>query len=515
MSIAQPRGISRPAGWVFAAASLVSAAALVPLGFIAAVTLQTDTQTIVDLVWRPRVGTLLVNTVMLILVAVPLCIALGTALAWVTERTDLPGRRLWSALAAAPLAFPAFVHGYSWVSLFPSMHGFFAAVLVAVLAYFPFLYLPAAATLRRLDPGIEDVASSLGHTPFTVFRRVVLPQLKLAIWGGALLVGLHLLAEYGLFALLRFDTFTTAILDQFQSTYSGPAANMLAGILVACCLGLLVLEAGTRGKARYARLGSGASRGQPLRRLGSGAKTVCLLMFAGVALLALGIPLLTLSIWLAFGGADVWQLAELAPAFAQTLGLAGIGALITTLAAAPVAWLAIRAPGPFIRALEGINYVASSLPGIVVALALVTVTVRVALPLYQTLFTVLLAYLLMFLPRALIAIRASIAQVPPELEHVAQSLGRSPGRALWTITARLAAPGAAAGAALVFLAITTELTATLLLAPNGTRTLATSFWAATAELDYAAAAPYAAIMVLLSVPATWLLYRESRRIAGR
>ena len=51
---------------------------------------------------------------------------------------------------------------------------------------------------------------------------------------------------------------------------------------------------------------------------------------------------------------------------------------------------------------------------------------------------------------------------------------RSPARALWTITARLAAPGAAAGAALVFLAITTELTATLLLAPNGTRTLATS-----------------------------------------
>ncbi len=515
MSVTQLRGISRPAGWILAAASLVSAAALVPLGFIVAVTLQTDPQTIAELVWRPRVGTLLINTVMLILVTVPLCVALGIGLAWVTERTDLPGRRLWSALATAPLAVPAFVHGYAWVSLLPSMHGFAAAVLVAVLAYFPFIYLPAAATLRRLDPGIEDVAASLGLTPFRVFLRVVLPQLKLAIWGGALLVGLHLLAEYGLFALLRFDTFTTAILDQYQSTYSGPAANMLAGLLVACCLGLLALEGGTRGRARYARLGSGAARSQPLRRLASGVTACALLAFAALAALALGVPLSTLAIWLAFGGAEVWRFVELAPAVAQTLGLAGIGALITTLAAAPVAWLAVRAPGPLIRTLEGINYVASSLPGIVVALALVTVTVRVALPLYQTLFTVLLAYLLMFLPRALIAVRASIAQVPPELEHVAQSLGRTPVRALWTITARLAAPGAAAGAALVFLAITTELTATLLLAPNGTRTLATSFWAETAELDYAAAAPYAAIMVLLSIPATWLLYRESRRIAGR
>ena len=268
MTLARQRGISRPAGWVFAAAALVSATALVPLGFIAAVTLQTDAQTIIDLVWRPRVGLLLSNTVMLVLVAVPICIVLGIALAWVTERTDLPGRRLWSALAVAPMAVPAFVHGYAWVSVFPSMNGFLPAVLVSVLAYFPFLYLPAAAALRRLDPGIEDVAASLGLTPVQVFVRVVLPQLRLAIWGGALLVGLHLLAEYGLFTLLRFDTFTTAILDQFQSTYSGPAANMLAGILVACCLGLLALEGATRGKARFARIGSGAARSLQPRRLG-------------------------------------------------------------------------------------------------------------------------------------------------------------------------------------------------------------------------------------------------------
>jgi iron(III) transport system permease protein len=80
---------------------------------------------------------------------------------------------------------------------------------------------------------------------------------------------------------------------------------------------------------------------------------------------------------------------------------------------------------------------------------------------------------------------------------------------------RLAAPSAAAGAALVALGITTELTATLLLAPNGTRTLATAFWAYSSEIDYAAAAPYALIMVLLSLPMTWLLYTQSKRTAGR
>jgi iron(III) transport system permease protein len=67
--------------------------------------------------------------------------------------------------------------------------------------------------------------------------------------------------------------------------------------------------------------------------------------------------------------------------------------------------------------------------------------------------------------------------------------------------------------ALVFMATTTELTATLLLAPTGTRTLATGFWAASSSLDYAAAAPYALTMVLLSAPMTWLLLRRRAVVA--
>ena len=162
--------------------------------------------------------------------------------------------------------------------------------------------------------------------------------------------------------------------------------------------------------------------------------------------------------------------------------------------------------GPSVPRAGGCNYVTSSLPGIVVALATVTITIHSFRPIYQTEITLLLAYLLMFMPRALINLRAGIAQAPVELENVARSLGKSPAQALWSTTLRLAAPGAAAGAALVFPAIANELTATLLLAPNGTRTLATGFWALTSEIDYVAAAPYALIMVALSLPLTASLF---------
>ena len=500
--------------WVGAAAVLVSLLALLPLGFVLWVGIHTGWETASSLIFRPRVGELLVNTGLLVALTVPICAALALALAWLIERSDLPGARTWAWLAVAPLAVPAFVHSYAWMTIAPALHGLPGAVLVSVVAYFPFLYLPVSAAMRRLDPSLEDTAASLGLGPWAVFFRVVLPQLRLAVCGGSLLIGLHLLAEYGLFVMIRFDTFTTAIVDQFQSTYNGPAASMLSGVLVVCCFALLGLESFARGNERYARIGSGAARLPARCSLGRLAWP-CQLLPLLATLLALGVPLVTLVRWLVAGGSAVWRFGEIGPALAQTIGLGLAGALLTTLAAVPMAWLSIRSPGRLQRVLEACNYLVGSLPGVVVALALVTVTVRVALPIYQTVVTVLLAYLLMFLPRALISLRAGIAQAPVELERAARSLGRTPAQALWSVTMRMAAPSAAAGAALVGLGITNELTATLMLAPNGTRTLATAFWAYSSEIDYAAAAPHALIMVLLSLPMTWLLYTQSKRSAGR
>ncbi|CAI9418711.1 hypothetical protein ANOBCDAF_04345 [Pleomorphomonas sp. T1.2MG-36] len=504
----------RSIGLLFIAALAISLFSLLPLGFVVWVAIQTGWRIASAMIFRPRVAELLVNTLLLEVCVIPLSILLAVALAWMTERSDLPGARMWAWLAIAPLTIPAFVNSYAWVSLAPGWHGLGAATLISVLAYFPFLYLPIAAQLRRLDPAMEDVAASLGLGPVRVFLRIVMPQLRLAICGGSLLIGLHLLAEYGLFALIRFDTFTTAIVDQFQSTYNGPAANMLAGVLVICCLGLLVTESVVRGNERYARLGPGAALVPPRYKLGK-ATTPCLLVPVTTAVLSLGVPFFTLGHWLLLGGVDVWQMDRIGPALAATAALAATGAMVTTLAAVPMAWLSVRAPSRAQRVAEACHYYVGSLPGVVVALALVTVTVRVALPLYQTAATLVLAYVLLFLPRALVGLRASVAQAPAELEQAAMSLGRPPFRAIWQTTMRLAMPGAAASMALVGLGITTELTATLLLSPNGTRTLATQFWSLTSEIDYVAAAPYAVMMVVLSWPLAVIVHTQSKREVRR
>ena len=233
-------------------------------------------------------------------------------------------------------------------------------------------------------------------------------------------------------------------------------------------------------------------------------------MAALVVGLAVGVPMMSIARWLGRGGTAVWADEHLVQALTQTTILAASGALITVVLAVPTAWLVVRFGSRISRGLEATNYVTSALPGIVVALALATVTIRLAQPLYQTVVVLLLAYVLLFMPRALINLRSGIAQVPVGLEEVAQSLGKPPVIAFLRVTGRLAAPSALAGAALVFLGIVNELTATLLLGPNGTRTMATQFWSHVNDLDYASAAPYAFLMVLLSIPMVSVLFRASQ-----
>ncbi|MRH88929.1 ABC transporter permease subunit [Nocardia sp. SYP-A9097] len=503
----------RPGLLVTIVALLLVAATFVPLGYIVSTLFSTGFHETAQLVFRPRVGELLRNTVSLVVITVPVCLVLGIALAWIVERTDVPGTAWWGPIFAAPLAVPAFVNSYGWVSAFPSLHGLWAGVLIATVSYFPLVYLPAAATLRRLDPAVEESARALGSGPFAVFVRIVLPQLRLAILGGGLLISLHLLAEYGAFAMIRFPTFTTAIFEQYQSSFAGAAGSTLAGVLVVLCLVLLAGEAAARGNARYARIGSGVPRAAVRVRLGFNRIPVFLLL-AVALVIALGVPLWTILRWLRLGGSKVWDMADIGESLGQTVGLAATAAVITTLCAFPVAWIAVRSTSRFARIIEGCNYITSSLPGIVIALALVTVSIRWLPALYQTAATVLAAYTLMFLPRALVGVRAGLAQVPVGLEEISQALGKSRTVTFLRVTLRLTAPAAASAAAMVFVAVATELTATLLLAPNGTRTLAMRFWSLSSELDYEAAAPYALIMIIAAVPVTYLLFTQSRKAAG-
>jgi iron(III) transport system permease protein len=484
----------------------VAALCVLPLLVVVSTAFDTGLGQAWSLLWRPRVGELLRNTASLVVLTVALTTVLGIGTAWLVERTSLPGAKYWRVLMVAPLAVPAFVNSYAWVTVRPDLEGLRGAVLVTTLSYFPFVFLPVAAVLRGLDQAMEDSSRSLGQGPWRTFFRAVLPQLRPAMLGGMLLVSLHLLSEFGVLAMLRFPTFTTAILEQFQVAFSNSAGSVLALVLIALCLGLLTVEALLRGTIRLARFGRGAARRALPARLGRWTGPALLAM-AALTALSLGVPLGSLVYWLLAGSAQV-DPTEVATTLGTTLGL-GLGAgVVTVVAAFPIAWLIARRRSWLSVLVERATYVASSLPGVVIALALVTLSVKYANAVYQTSVVLVAAYSILFIPRAMVSIRAAMAHAPEELTDAARALGDSPWRAFTRVLLPLTLPGTLAGFAMVFIAVSTELTATLLLAPTGTQTLATAFWSASESIDYAGAAPYAAAMVLVSAPLTYLLLRR-------
>lgn len=500
-----PRGLA-------AASLLIAALALVPLADTLIEAASADPAEAAALLFRPLVGTLLVNSLALIIATTLLSAVIGTAAAWFVERTELPGRGIWAVLAAVPLAIPAFITSYAWVSLSPALQGFAGALLVVTGSYYPLVYLPVAAALRNLDPALEETARALGHGAWSSFVRVVLPQLRPALFGGMLLVALNTLVEFGAFVLLRFRTFTTAIYTQYRTGLGGPDAAVLAVVLIVLCLVCLAAESWVRGRRHGARVARGTRRPPRIYALGR-ARLPVVAGFAALAFVTVGVPLGTIAWWLGRHGANAISPAAvsaggLAGAAMTSIGLGLAAALLTVAMALPLGFLAARHEGPLVVLVERAAYLTQGVPGIVVALALISLTVGTLQPLYQSTALLILAYAILFLPLALVSVRAALAQVPRSLEEAARSLGLGWFEVARRVTLPLAAPGLGAAAAMVFITVVTELTATLLLAPIGTRTLATQVWADTSTLAFAAAAPYAALMTAISLASTWLLARR-------
>ncbi|MDQ2756095.1 MAG: iron ABC transporter permease [Actinomycetota bacterium] len=494
-------------------ATVVAMVTVLPLVVIAVDTLRTPWAQTSALVFRPRTLELLANTARLVGGSGLLCLLLGVGAAWLVTRTDLPLRRVVHVAMVAPLAVPAFVNAYAWSSLVPGADGYSGALVVVTLSYFPLVYVPVAAALRGLDPAQAQAAASLGLTPGAVFRRVTLPQLRPAVLGGSLLVALHLVAEFGALALVRFPTLSTAVYDQFRSSFSGPASNAVASVLVLVCLLLLTGELGLQGRAAYASVGSGAVR-PPARTPLRGWRVPALLTLALLALLAVVLPVASVVRWWLDGTSATAEVPALLATTASTLGLGVVAAAAVTVLALPVAWLSVRRRGLLATLVERTTYLGTGLPGIVVALALVTVGLRVVPALYQSAVMLVAAYAVLFLPRAVVSLRTGLLQLPTGVEEAAAALGLGPVSVLTRVVVPVLAPALGAGAALVFLGAGTELTATLLLSPLGTQTLATQFWSHSSAVEYGAAAPYAALLIVVSAPAAWLVSRGEGRVSG-
>ena len=390
---------------------------------------------------------------------------------------------------------------------FPDIYGFPGAWALLTLLSYPYVLLPVRSALSGMDPVQEEAARSLGHSPLSVFFRVVVPNVRHAALAGGLLAALYAMSDFAAVSLLQFDTFTRAIYVQYQASFNRSYAAVLALLLVALTLVILVLEAKARGRATYYRTGTGTRRERAPHRLGAW-RWPALGMCAVLALLAVGVPVGVVLWWLVLGVANGEPvLVNWSSAF-NSVAVSLAAGVVTVAAALPVAILSVRHPSRLARLTEAAALAGYALPGIVVALSLVFFGARYGGFLYQSIWMLLFAYVVLFLPQAIGAVKGTLVHIGPNVENLARSLGHRPWRVLFFVTLPMAWQGALAGAALVFLTAMKELPATLLLSPIGFTTLATDIWNAVSEAFFARAAAPSLFLVAASSLSLVFILRE-------
>ena len=450
-------------------------------------------------------------------------------LAWVTARTDLPLSKMWTILATLPLVIPSFIGAYLFNSAFgpkglmqnllekplgidtlPDIHGLFGATAVLTLLSYPYFFLTIRGSINNIDSSIEESSRSLGNSAFNTFLKITLPQLKPAIIAGSLLVALYTLSDFGAVSLMRYNTFTWSIYQQYGSIIDRTSSATLSLALVSTAILILILEQYMRGNQKYHRIGSGSSRKPQIVQLGIW-KYPALFIIGLLIGLALVIPISILIFWLIRGISHGEPMIFSLSITVATLAISITTAVVTVLFSIIMSLIIVRYPSRINKLFESLSYTGYALPGIVVAISLVYFGANYALPLYQTHFLLVLSYIILFFPVALGATTASLLKIDPKLEQSARSLNHSYPNVLRKITIPLMKPGLLMAASLVFLLTVKELPATLILGPIGFKTLATQVWAASSEAFFAqAAAPALTIILISIIPLSIFISKDTR-----
>ncbi|OKY26044.1 iron ABC transporter permease [Thalassotalea sp. PP2-459] len=459
----------KPWSTSYIVAFMVAALALFPVGVL--FSLASDSTQIFD-AYNLEV---LANTLLLMAFTALGAILIGVPLAVILTYVQLPWKKFWLVLLAAPLAMPSYLGAFTFYATFgysgelnaltgietPPFDGLFGASVIMIFYTYPFVLLSTRAALSSLDASQVYAARTLGMSLLTSLWRIALPRIFNGIAAGALLASLYALSDFGTPAFMGLDTFTRVIYVEYNAFGLSQAAMLSLQLLVIVAL-VLYLEAQVKG-----------SQEPPGRHLVFWPnKKQLLLIISGmfpIVLFAIVLPLAVFSIWLWRDGFGNFELSY-AWNSAQASLLAAMAAMIIAL---PLAHASLK--GRAGKFMERIIFVGFGIPGIVMGTALVYIGLQLPF-LYQTLGLLVLAYLLRFLPLAIGSIRTATENLDTSMVNAARLLGASPQEAFRRVTLPLTMRGVIAGGALVFLEAMRELPATLLLGPTGYETLATYLW---------------------------------------
>lgn len=476
--------------------------------------------------------------------------AIGTGMAWVVERSDVPHRNLWYGLALVPLIVPGIVHTIGWLFLLSPEIGWINAPLKALFGFSlsayslpgmiwveglhsaPFAFVLMAAAFRTMDPSLEEAAATARADPWKTFRRITLPLLLPASASVFLILFVRTLESFEVPAILgvpgRIYVYTSRIylsLNQYPPNF-GLAAAYGTVLLVVSVVGLLVHRRVTRRSERYATVTGKAYRP---RRVELGRwRVVAVAILALYATLAVILPLLVLgyaSLLRVYTVPSLDNLRELTlrnyafvlsddltrSAVLNSLMLGVATATIVVGLTAVIAWITVRSRIPGRGLLDVMAFIPITIPGIVLGISLIWVYFTVPIRIYGTLWILLVAYVTRFLPYGMRSLTAGLGQIHRELEEAASAAGARWWPTFWRVTVPLLRPTLVAAWIYVFIVSLRELSSSILLYSSQSEVIAIRIFDLRDAGQFTVIAALSMVLIVFLV----VLVATLQRIGGR
>jgi iron(III) transport system permease protein len=430
---------------------------------------------------------------------------IGTFLAWVSERTNTPLKKLFVVMSLIPFIIPGILSTISWILLLSPKIGLINIVLKEVLGLesapfniysmwgmiwaeaihlYPLVFLLMSAAFRNMDTSLEEAALTAGSSTFATFYRVTLPLMRPAMFSVMLIIFIRGIEAFEVPALVgvpaKISVFTTKIflaIHQFPSDF-GLAGAYAVTLLAISTTGVLIYGRITRREERYATV---TGKGYRPRVIDLGGwKYVTLGVSFFIFLLAVILPVFVL-LWSSFipyyGVPSRELMAKMTlanfqyilnyplamTAFKNSFYLSVGSATLVMLLTSIIAWITVKTKLPGRALLDNMTFIPIAMPGIVLGVSLIWVYLTLPIPIYGTIWVLLLAYITKFMPYGIRAASASMIQINKELEEASLTAGGTWFQTFRKVILPLLMPGFTAGWIYISIIALRELSTSILL----------------------------------------------------
>ena len=434
-----------------------------------------------------------------------LTFVIGTFLAWVSERTNTPLKKLFVVMALIPFIIPGILSTIAWILLLSPKIGLINLVIKGLLGLesapfnvysmwgmiwaesihlYPLVFLLMSAAFRNMDTSLEEAALTAGSSTLATFGRITLPLMRPAMFSVMLIVFIRGIEAFEVPALIgvpaKISVFTTKIflaIHQFPSDFglAGAYAVTLLGIST---VGVLIYGKITRREERYATVTGKGYRPRVID-LGAWKYLTCALSIL-IFFLAVIMPVFVLlwSSFIPYYGVPSWELAEkmtwanykyiinyplAATAFKNSFYLSVGSATIVMLLTSVIAWVTVKTKLPGRAFLDTLTFIPIAMPGIVLGVSLIWVYLTIPIPIYGTIWVLLLAYVTKYIPYGIRAASASMIQINKELEEASLTAGGTWFQTFRKVILPLLMPGFTAGWIYISIIALRELSTSILL----------------------------------------------------